>query len=278
LPFLYEVETGSANYIGGFLAKSIFKTAIRDYEARATIIQREDDKLKTTIFVTAPGKSQVEIGDQPWPPYRYQYTANLPSSDVREIFAILNQLCEKSHNEEFDRRNAAPNEIRTEGSPVDRFQLARRTFSPWALIGNDIARQYDFENLGGQGTKTMFQVRCTVEMGSFGHLFYHVHFIMHPAVVTENCFHVAFLATVDEKVESGFFAVRTVCLNGGGNMFWVENPETAQKCLAVLHAGMPMRFMLLNKQECIAKIPLENDTSYCAKFEEIQERVSKQAR
>lgn len=149
------------------------------------------------------------------------------------------------------------------------------TLSPWTIIGNDIARQYDFRNLGGLATQTMFQVRCTVEMGSLGFLHHHLHFVMQPAIVMQECYLVAFLATMDEEVESGFFPVKVAYLDGGGNLFWVEDRESAGKCLAVLHAGKPMQFMVLNKQECLAKIPLENDLSYRAKLDEIQRQVSK---
>jgi len=151
----------------------------------------------------------------------------------------------------------------------------RATFSPWTIIGDDIAKQYDFQNLGGPGTETMFQVRCTVEMGSLGFLHHHVHFVMQPAIVMEECYLVAFLATMDEEVESGFFPVKVAYLDGGGNLFWVEDRESARKCLAVLHACKPMQFMVLDKQECLVKIPLENDSSYRARFSEIQDQVSK---
>lgn len=160
--------------------------------------------------------------------------------------------------------------------PDGGYSGVRVDFSPWTIIGQDIARQYDFQGIAGPGTKTMFQIRCTVEQGIVGFLHHHVHFVLQPAVSLEKeTFLVAFLGTMDENVETGFFPVRTAYLEGGGNLFWVTDKENASKVLSVLHAGKPMRFLVLNKQECLIKMPLENDLSYRSVFKEIQDRVSR---
>ena len=82
------------------------------------------------------------------------------------------------------------------------------------------------------------------------------------------------MATTDESVETGLFRVRTSYLDGGGNLFWIHNRKAAEECLAVLYEGKPMLFSLLHEQDCFAKIPLENDVSYRAKFAELKDRIA----
>lgn len=143
--------------------------------------------------------------------------------------------------------------------------------SDWTILGEDIARQYAFRDTAG--AETEFQVRCTVKMGGMGFLTHHVHFFLRPAFVQQECYLVAFLGTMDQQVESGFFPVKVAYLDGGANLIWVEDQQAAQKCLAVLAACKLMTFMLNDKQHCLLKLPLENDASYRTVFADLQERI-----
>jgi hypothetical protein len=116
-PFMFE--TSPRKYLGGFVPKAILKTPVRTYEARAILIHRTNDELRTTAVVTAPGVPREEIGNYPWIPYSFQYNTSLPKVHVRDIVNTIRQHCEKSHAEELQTRKKIRDDMgREEPSPM----------------------------------------------------------------------------------------------------------------------------------------------------------------
>lgn len=148
--------------------------------------------------------------------------------------------------------------------------------SPWTIRapGNHITRQYNFKDLAAPGVDALFQIWVTGHLDASGEYYEFVHFLLAPTLVPQECFLVAFLGTTNDQVEAGFFTVKANLVNGGGNTFWVENQSEGEsahnKCLQVLDSGKPMRFLLLDQQQCIIKIPLENDLSFRSALAEMR--------
>jgi hypothetical protein len=61
----------------------------------------------------------------------------------------------------------------------------RVDWGDWTIVGNDLVRQYDFQNLPF-AEKLMLQIRITVEIGSFGIAYSHPHLIMKPPISRER--------------------------------------------------------------------------------------------
>lgn len=144
------------------------------------------------------------------------------------------------------------------------------TFSPWIIDGDDVVRQYNLYNAANANDPTIFQVGCTVEMGSFGFLRHHVFFALKPGVIKDEGFLTAFLATIDDSADAGFFPIQVATCPDGSNMFLIREQQYADKCLSVLGAGKPMRFLLIDVQECIVKLPLDNDLTFRAALAKLQ--------
>jgi hypothetical protein len=140
--------------------------------------------------------------------------------------------------------------------------------SPWIIRapGTHICRQYEFKNLAGAHSEMLFQVWVSAHKASSEHVYEFVRFFLMPRFVHGERLLAAFLGTMDQELDAGFFKVKAILVNGGGNDFSVQAESASdnahEKCLAVLNTGKPMRFLLNDEQQCLINIPLENDLSY----------------
>jgi hypothetical protein len=107
-PFMVEVSPGMA--IGGYVARASFDTSVRTYEAKATLIVRNNDELRTSVLVTAPGVRDERNGAAPWKPYGHEYKASLPKIHLDNIVHTIRGLCEQSHAKELLMRDQSPAE------------------------------------------------------------------------------------------------------------------------------------------------------------------------
>lgn len=141
--------------------------------------------------------------------------------------------------------------------------------SPWIIDGDDIVRQYNFYG-PPNSAETVFQIGCTVEMGSFGFLHRHVFFFLTPKLTDAEGFLSAFLGTIDEGEETGFFPIQIAAPPNGGNMLMVREQQYADKCLSVFGACKPIRFLLMDMRECIVNLTLYNDATFGPAFSTLQ--------
>jgi hypothetical protein len=161
------------------------------------------------------------------------------------------------------------------GASADREPETQPTSSnSWVIVGDEIVRQFEFKDIRGPGSETILQVRVKIEAGSFGWSHHFVNFVLGTTLVPHEGYLMGYLATVDEKLSSGFFVVHVGIIDGGWNFFLVEDREYAEKCLVVLCSGQPMKFMILNKDECLLRLFLENDSSFRDTLQKVRHDVS----
>lgn len=110
-PFMVEVSPGMV--IGGYVARATFDTQVRSYEAKATLIVRKNDELRTTVVVTAPGTRDG------WKPYSHEYKASLPKVHLENMVHTIRGLCEQSHAKELLSRDQSPVEARQTDAIAD---------------------------------------------------------------------------------------------------------------------------------------------------------------
>jgi hypothetical protein len=99
-PFMVEVSPGMV--IGGYVARATFETQVRTYEAKASLIVRKNDELRTTVVVSAPGTRDG------WKPYIHEYKASLPKIHLENMVHTIRGLCEQSHAKELLSRGQSP--------------------------------------------------------------------------------------------------------------------------------------------------------------------------
>lgn len=134
--------------------------------------------------------------------------------------------------------------------------------SGWVVQDGTLIRQYYTSN-HSNSRPVMFQVRCKLDRGTLGYIHNHVHFIISPAVVSAECFLVAYLGTPDQKTSTDFNPVRVTPIDDNGNLIWIEQQEAANKFVSVLAAGEPLLFLLLDQQNSPpAKLILQNDRTF----------------
>jgi hypothetical protein len=167
--------------------------------------------------------------------------------------------------------NRPPIEARSE-IPADNDRGVGVAFTPWIIDGDDVVREYKFRGISSRNTETIFQVGCTIQMGSLGFLHHHVFFALQPAVTNAAGFLSAFLGTIDDSTETGFFPIEVAARPDGSNIFLIREQQYADKCLAVLGASETTRFLLMDMRECIVKLELDNDPTFLAGFNELQDR------
>jgi hypothetical protein len=56
----------------------------------------------------------------------------------------------------------------------DNIDEVRVRYTPWLIHNNDVVREYNFFSLRSD-KKTIFQIGCTMEMGTFGFLHHHTY-------------------------------------------------------------------------------------------------------
>jgi hypothetical protein len=134
-PFMVEVSPGVV--IGGYVARAGFDTPVRTYEAKATLIVRNNDELRTTVLVTAPGVRDDRSGAAPWMPYSHEYKASLPKIHLDNMVHTIRGLCEQSHAKELLMRDQSP----TEGGPASNSKGVGAV-SNWQVEGGGLLLQY----------------------------------------------------------------------------------------------------------------------------------------
>jgi hypothetical protein len=155
----------------------------------------------------------------------------------------------------------------------------RVDWGDWTIIGNDLVRQYDFQNLPF-APKLMLQIRITVEMGSFGFLHCHPHFIMQPPISQEREITRTIVCdTEDGTVEVGPMQVTVAHVSGDASMFWFFG-ENSKKLLKVLYSMKRIPFILLEPDSTVVQmvLPLETGPNYREVFSRIQDQVTAAAR
>ena len=120
-PFIAETSPGQG--FGGYIAKAIWQTPIRTYEARAVLIGRQNDEFRMTVVVSAPGIPRQQ-GSDPWIPCSLQYDTSVTKAHVRDIVNTIRGLCEKHHAEELIARKKPDKPYTTElWRPLERRML-----------------------------------------------------------------------------------------------------------------------------------------------------------
>jgi hypothetical protein len=148
-------------------------------------------------------------------------------------------------------------------------------WSEWMIVGNDLVRQYDFQNLPF-AEKLMLQIRITVKMGSFGIAYSHPHLIMQPPISREREIKRTVLCDPEDgTTKVGPMEVTIAHVSGDASMFWFFE-ENSKKFLTVLYAMKRMRFILIGPdgEEIQFALPLHNDPTYRTEFRRIQDQVT----
>ncbi len=117
-PFMVEVSPGMV--IGGYVARAFFRTSVRTYEAKATLIVGKNDELRTTVVVTAPHARDSE-SQLPWQAYSHEYKASLPKIHLENMVHTIRGLCEQSHAKELLTRDQSSVETKRETFKVNEF-------------------------------------------------------------------------------------------------------------------------------------------------------------
>lgn len=97
-PLMYETSPGQC--IGGFVARAVFDTPLRTYEARATLLQRANDEYRATVIVTAPSVSKARNGGRACEPHRSKYVASLPKDNVHDLLNKIRDLCKNAYRKD----------------------------------------------------------------------------------------------------------------------------------------------------------------------------------
>jgi hypothetical protein len=145
----------------------------------------------------------------------------------------------------------------------------------WTIVGNDLVRQYDFQNLPF-AEKLMVQIRIAVKMGDFGVAHSHPHLIVQPPISREREIKRTVLCDPEDgSVEVGPLEVTIANVSGDASMFWFFG-ENSRKFLTVLYAMKRLRFILMEPdgKEIQFALPLHNDPTYRTEFRRIQDRVT----
>jgi hypothetical protein len=148
-------------------------------------------------------------------------------------------------------------------------------WSEWMIVGNDLIRQYDFQNLPF-AEKLMLQIRITVKLGSFGVAYSLLHLIMQPPISREREITRTVLCDPEDgTVEVGPMEVTIAHVPGDASMFWFFE-ENSRKFLTALYAMKRLRFILLGPdgEEIQFALPLHNDPTYRTEFRRIQDQVT----
>ncbi len=148
-------------------------------------------------------------------------------------------------------------------------------WSAWMIVGNDLVRQFDFQNLPF-AEKLMLQIRVTVKMGSFGVAYSHPHLIIQPPISREREIKRTILCDpLDGTTEVGPMEVTIAHVPGDASMFWFFE-ENSRKFLTVLYAMKRLRFILLGPdgEEIQFALPLHNDPTYRTEFRRIKDQVT----
>jgi hypothetical protein len=148
-------------------------------------------------------------------------------------------------------------------------------WSEWMIVGNDLVRQFDFQNLPF-AEKLRLQIRITVEMGNFGVAYSHPHLIIQPPISREREIKRTVLCdTEDGTVKVGPMEVTIAHVPGDASMFWFFG-ENSRNFLTVLYAVKRLRFILLGPdgEEIQFALPLHNDPTYRTEFRRIQDQVA----
>ena len=98
VPAMYETSPGQC--LGVLVAKAVYQTPLRTYEARATLIKRTNDEFRTTIVVTAPPVPEWESGDDEWNACNLKYIESLTEDQAKAMIPMLRRYCEQSHEQE----------------------------------------------------------------------------------------------------------------------------------------------------------------------------------
>jgi hypothetical protein len=171
------------------------------------------------------------------------------------------------------RPKAEPPALRPQSKPYS--GKASVDWSEWMIVGNDLIRQYDFQNLPF-AEKLMLQIRITVKMGSFGVAYSHPHLIMKPPISREREIKRTVLCDPDDgTVEVGPMEVTIAHVPGDASVFWFFGADSG-KFLTVLYAVKRLRFILLGPdgEEIQFALPLDNDPTYRTEFRRIQDQVT----
>jgi CarD family transcriptional regulator len=136
-PFMVEVSPGMV--IGGYAARATFCTSVRTYEAKATLIVRKNDELRTTVVVTAPDARDKE-NQLPWRAYSHEYRASLPKIHLENMVHTIRGLCEQSHAKELLMRDQSPVEAKQEAPTYsDHFKVNEFVVYPAHGVGQVLA-------------------------------------------------------------------------------------------------------------------------------------------
>lgn len=144
-------------------------------------------------------------------------------------------------------------------------------YSDWVAVEDDVARQYEIERNTGS---TLFQIRCTLQLGSFGDLQHHFNFVLHPTRIQGEGLLMAHFCEAGQMKEREPFTVRTVEMNGGGNLLGVVGQRDADRCMEVVSSRQALTFALFGEAEVIDQLTLPNDGG----FEPVYRRVAEQVR
>lgn len=171
------------------------------------------------------------------------------------------------------RRPSAPPPI-TPAPPAPPGRV-RVDWGDWTIVGSDLVRQYDFQNLPF-AERLMLQVRLTVEMGSFGFPHTHTHMVMQPPVSQEReITRIIIVDSEDGSVEVGPLQVTIALVPGDASMIWFFG-DTGKKLLTVLWSMKRIRFLLLEPDEKTIQmaLPLETGPDYREALARIQNQVT----
>jgi hypothetical protein len=151
----------------------------------------------------------------------------------------------------------------------------RVDWGDWTVVGKDLVRQYDFQNLPF-AERLMLQIRLTVEMGSFGFPHTHPHMIMQPPISEEQeITRTIVVDSEDGSVEAGPLQVTISRIPGDASLIWFSG-DTYKKFLAVLWSMKRIRFLLLEPDGRAIQmaLPLETGPDYRDAFSRIQNQVT----
>lgn len=148
-PFLFETSPGMC--IGGFVAKSELRTAVRTYQARATMIQRKNDEFRTTIIVTAP--KTIASDGTAWSACERKSSTSVKA--VNDIVPLLREFCQNCHTKE--------------AQAISNSKPASNDSGAWAvkgggvLLDHRVVRTYAWSKPGGAHA----MLRISVGLDSF---------------------------------------------------------------------------------------------------------------
>jgi hypothetical protein len=165
----------------------------------------------------------------------------------------------------------------TDPSPQSKLSSGKVSvdWGEWTIVGNDLVRQYDFQNLPF-AEKLMVQIRVAVKVGDFGVAHSHPHLIVQPPISREREIKRTVLCDPEDgTVEVGPLEVTIAHVSGDASMFWFFG-DNSRKFLMVLYAMKRLRFILMEPdgKEIQFALPLHNDLTYRTEFRRIQDRVT----